>query len=118
MPSRQELINLLDFAIYVRNISFFILALFYLRRSSVAIEFEEKDKKIVKITGPWREAILYTLNKAPNAHYDTIFEVGRLPLRTRRICMPRAAPLQCYQDTGPPCRSTVLCYQDTLCGAK
>jgi hypothetical protein len=32
VPNRQQLINLLDLAIYVRNISFFILVLFYLRR--------------------------------------------------------------------------------------
>ena len=48
-------------------------ALFYLMRSSVALEFVEKDDSVTKITGPWREAILYVLNRAPNVHYDKIF---------------------------------------------
>jgi hypothetical protein len=74
VPNRQQLINLLDFAVHVRNISFFILTLFYLRRSSVLIEFIDREDKIVKITGPWKEAIMYVLNRAPNAHYDEIFE--------------------------------------------
>merc|ERR1719329_150329 len=45
VTSRQQLINLLDLAIYVRNVSFFILVLYYLRRASVALEFIEKDDK-------------------------------------------------------------------------
>eukprot|EP00746_Dinoflagellata_sp_MGD_P124033 gnl/MRDRNA2_/MRDRNA2_58642_c0_seq1.p1 gnl/MRDRNA2_/MRDRNA2_58642_c0~~gnl/MRDRNA2_/MRDRNA2_58642_c0_seq1.p1 ORF type:complete len:1612 (+),score=292.79 gnl/MRDRNA2_/MRDRNA2_58642_c0_seq1:504-4838(+) len=74
VPSRQQLINLLDLAVYVRNVSFFILVLFYLRRSSIALEFIEKEEKIIKITGPWKEAILYVLNAgSPNTHYDAIF---------------------------------------------
>jgi hypothetical protein len=74
VQSRQQLINLLDMAIYVRNISFFILVLFYLRRGSIALEFIAKDEKVTKITGPWLEAIRYVLNSSSNAHYDRIFE--------------------------------------------
>jgi len=77
VPNRQELMNLLDLAIHIRNLSFFILVLFYLRRSSVSLEFVAKERherdETSKITGPWLEAIRYVLNKAPNAHYDTIF---------------------------------------------
>jgi hypothetical protein len=75
VPSRQQLINLLDIAIDLRNLSFFILVLFYLRRASISIGFIEKDPKakITKITGPWKEAILYVLGKVPNAHYHEIF---------------------------------------------
>ena len=62
VSSRQQLINLLDLAIYVRNLSFFILVLFYLRRSSVSLEYIEKDKSVTKITGPWKEAIMYVIN--------------------------------------------------------
>ena len=72
--SRQQLINLLDMACYIRNISFFILVLFYLRRASVALHYNAEDKKTKKITGPWKEAILYVLNRASNTHYDSIFE--------------------------------------------
>eukprot|EP00957_Ditylum_brightwellii_P018422 1386115-Ditylum_brightwellii.AAC.1 len=75
VPSRQQLINLLDFAIYVRNVSFFILVLFYLRRGSVALEYVNSEHGVTKITGPWKEAILYVLDRTqPNAHYDAIFE--------------------------------------------
>ncbi|CAE8670279.1 unnamed protein product [Polarella glacialis] len=76
VQSRQQLINLLDLAIYIRNLSFFVLVLFYLRRASVALDFTDKDKdlKVTKITGPWREAILYVLNRATNTHYDNIFK--------------------------------------------
>jgi hypothetical protein len=28
---------------------------------------------VQKITGPWREAILYVLDRSPNPHYDAIF---------------------------------------------
>ena len=77
MQRRQHLINLLDMAISVRNVSFFILVLFYLRRASVHLAFEEKDKSVTKITGPWIEAIRYVLKKGPaaeaNGHYDSIF---------------------------------------------
>lgn len=73
VPSRQELINLLDLAVYVRNLSFFILVLFYLRRGSVKLGFVEKDDKGTKIAGPWKEAILYVLGRSSNAHYDAIF---------------------------------------------
>jgi hypothetical protein len=72
---RQQLINLLDLAIYIRNLSFFILVLFYLRRASVQLEYIERDaNKNQKITGPWRNAILYVLGQPQNKHYDAIFK--------------------------------------------
>eukprot|EP00937_MAST-01D_sp_MAST-1D-sp2_P002830 g2830.t1 len=74
VPSRQQLINLLDLAIHIRNVSFFILVLFLLRRSSIKLEYIEREAKVVKISGPWREAILYVLDRATNAHYDAIFQ--------------------------------------------
>ena len=75
VQSRQQLINLLDFAIYIRNLSMFILVLIYLRRTSLApLEFITKDRDTVKITGPWLGAIKYVLHHTPNAHYDAIFE--------------------------------------------
>ena len=78
VPSRQQLINLLDFAIYVRNVSLFILVLFYLRRSSVFLDYIQKEgghrEQITKITGPWWEAILYVHNQTQNAHYEQIFQ--------------------------------------------
>jgi hypothetical protein len=77
VPSRQELINLLDLAIHIRNVSFFILVLFYLRRCSVQLEYVAKERngrdETTKITGPWLNAIKYVLNRAPNAHYESIF---------------------------------------------
>ena len=72
--SPQQLINLLDFAIYVRNVSFFILVLLYLRRCSIALDFIEREQKVVKITGPWKAAILYAVNRAANSQYERIFE--------------------------------------------
>jgi hypothetical protein len=51
VSSRQQLINLLDYAIYIRNISFFILVLIYLRRTSVKLEFIERKDKIIQISG-------------------------------------------------------------------
>lgn len=75
VSNRQQLINLLDYALYVRNVSFFILVLFYLRRGSVALEFVAKERDVTKISGPWLEAILYVLNRATSStHYDSIFE--------------------------------------------
>ena len=75
VPNRQELINLLDLAMHLRNVSFFILVLFYLRRASVALEYIEKDESVTKISGPWREAILYVLKRTSmTEHYDSIFE--------------------------------------------
>ena len=53
VQSRQQLINLLDLAIYIRNISFFILVLTYLRRASIQLLYIEREKKTIKITGPW-----------------------------------------------------------------
>ena len=74
VESRQQLINLLHLSIYLRNLSFFMLVLFYLIRSSVSLEFIEKDKEgVVKITGPWKEAIVYCLKDRKNRHYDEIF---------------------------------------------
>ena len=89
VPSRQELVNLLDLAIHVRNLSLFILVFLYLRRCSVQLDFIAKENDVVKIAGPWKEAILYTLNKAANEHYDSLFQPNffdlnrheRLPLR-------------------------------------
>lgn len=50
--SRQQLINLLDYAIYVRNLGFFILVLHFLRRTSMILDYQEKgDNKVVQITG-------------------------------------------------------------------
>ena len=75
VSDRQQLINLLDLAIHLRNVSFFILVLFCLRRGSVRLEYIGKEGDVVKISGPWREAILYVLNRASsNSHYDAIFE--------------------------------------------
>ena len=51
VQSQQQLINLLDLAIYVRNVSFFILVLVYLRRASIRLGFIERENKVVKITG-------------------------------------------------------------------
>jgi hypothetical protein len=73
VQSRQQLINLLDLAIYIRNLSLFILVLLQLRRCSVALTFIEKENKIQKITGPWKEAILYVLGRGQDTdHYDSI----------------------------------------------
>ena len=82
VQSQQQLVNLLDLAVYVRNVSFFMLVLFYLRRASIHLEFVESERsgreRIVKITGPWKAAIGYVLNRSaglrPNAQYDAIFE--------------------------------------------
>ena len=63
VQSQQQLINLLDLAVYVRNVSFFMLVLFYLRRASIALEFIDREAKVVKIVGPWKAAIKYVLNK-------------------------------------------------------
>eukprot|EP00804_Cyclotella_cryptica_P011896 CCRYP_004399-RA/>CCRYP_004399-RA protein AED:0.06 eAED:0.06 QI:211/0.78/0.8/1/0.71/0.6/15/1860/1813 len=79
VSSRQQLINLLDFAVHIRNVSFFILVLFYLRRTSTNLEFIERKDKTIQISGelfsPWKEAILYVLNRTKkNAQYDSIFD--------------------------------------------
>eukprot|EP01094_Clydonella_sp_ATCC50884_P018479 TRINITY_DN341_c0_g1_i1.p1 TRINITY_DN341_c0_g1~~TRINITY_DN341_c0_g1_i1.p1 ORF type:complete len:2401 (-),score=1116.71 TRINITY_DN341_c0_g1_i1:178-7182(-) len=73
VPSRHELINLMDLALRIRNVSFFILVLFYLRRCSVALQFVAKEDTVKKISGPWRAAILYVLGKSENQHYDSVF---------------------------------------------
>ena len=46
VQSRQQLINLLDLALTLRNLSFFMLVLFYLRRASILLEFVEKEQKV------------------------------------------------------------------------
>jgi len=73
VSNRSQLLNLLDLSIKIRNISFFVLVLLYLKRCSVKLYFEFKDKKVVKISGPWKEAILYAHGESSNAHYDEIF---------------------------------------------
>ena len=73
VASRQQLINLLSLAINLRNVSLFILVLFQLRRASVALEFKPQEGKVVKISGPWREAISYVLGHAANRRYDQLF---------------------------------------------
>ena len=78
--SQQQLINLLDLAVYVRNLGLFILALFYLRRSSIDLTYVATDQeaKIKKITGPWKAAIIYVLSKVEAKptppHYDELFQ--------------------------------------------
>ena len=93
VPSRQQLINLLDFAIYVRNLSFFVFLLFLLRRCSVQLDYIWEEgtgaNKTTKIAGPWVNAILYVNGNRPDKHYDEIFskqffdleQHNRLPLR-------------------------------------
>ena len=94
--SRQQLINLLDLAIKIRNVSFFILVLFYLRRASIQLTYQEVENDSTRITGPWREAILYVLNRAPgNAHYDSIFSKQFFDLNQNRI---RDLPLDEFID--------------------
>jgi hypothetical protein len=74
VTGREQLVNLLDFAIKVRNLSFFILVLFYLRRASVKLDPVFKDEKGDKITGPWRQAIEYVLGGGQGSeHYNAIF---------------------------------------------
>ena len=51
VSSRQQLINLLDYAIYIRNLSFFILILTYLRRASIKLDYIERKDKIIQISG-------------------------------------------------------------------
>ena len=36
--------------------------------------FHEREDKVVKITGPWKSAIMYALNRSSNPHYDALFE--------------------------------------------
>lgn len=73
VSSRQQLINLLDYAIKIRNIGFFILVLSFLRRVSINLCYLERKEKVVQITGPWKEAILYVISTANDSHYDAIF---------------------------------------------
>jgi hypothetical protein len=75
VPGRQQLINLLDLALHLRNVSFFILVMFYLTRTSVRLDFDVKDGDVFKVTGPWKRAIQYVfLERFGNAHYDEIFK--------------------------------------------
>ena len=73
VPNRQELMNLLDLAVRLRNVSFFILVLIYLRRCSVQLEYKAEEDNVTKISGPWLEAIKYVLNRERNDHYEEIF---------------------------------------------
>lgn len=82
--TRQQLIDLLDLAVKVRNVSFFMLVLFYLERSSISLQFMAKENKVTKITGPWKEAIEFVLGGrgAPqNDHYDEVFRRQFFDLR-------------------------------------
>lgn len=84
--TRQQLINLLDLAIKIRNVSFFVLVLLYLRRSSIHLTYLEKENDMTRISGPWREAILYVLNRGGgNAHYDSIFSKQFFDLNKKSI---------------------------------
>ena len=74
VPNRQHLINLIDLAVHLRNVSFFCLVLFYFRRTSVHLGFIAREGEVIKISGPWRAAIMYVLNRERNAHYDAVFE--------------------------------------------
>ena len=73
VPSRQHLINLLDLAAHLRNVSLFILVLFQLRRASVKLDYKFRDGKVTKISGPWQEAIRYVLGSSSNNEYDALF---------------------------------------------
>jgi hypothetical protein len=73
VQNRQELMNLLDLGARLRNVSFFILALFYLRRCSVHLNFVEEEDNVKKISGPWKAAIVYVLGGRSSDHYDSIF---------------------------------------------
>ena len=74
VQNRQELMNLLDLAARLRNVSFFIFVLLYLRRCSVHLEFIEEEDNVKKISGPWKAAIMYVLGRTSNNHYDCIFQ--------------------------------------------
>ena len=53
VQSQQELINLLDYAIYIRNVSFFILVYVQLQRASIKLTPVAQEDQVVKISGPW-----------------------------------------------------------------
>ena len=74
VTSRQDLINLLDYAINIRNVSLYILVLLYLIRCSINLTFNHEERKIKKITGPWLEASKYALQKIDDSQYNSIFE--------------------------------------------
>ena len=73
VQSQQQLVNLLDFAVYIRNVSMFVLVLFYLRRASIALEFVEKDdsNSVTKITGPWKVIAHYALRSCCSRQAST-----------------------------------------------
>lgn len=71
-------------ALKLRNISFFILLLIYLRRCSVRLEFCESEGSTKYITGPWKEAILYVLSRSENPHYDSIMSPQFFDLNQHR----------------------------------
>jgi len=75
VTSRAQLINLLDLAIHLRNISFTILVLFYLERTSIRLVYKEREDRVIKISGPWKNAICYVFDQpgARSQHYDSIF---------------------------------------------
>lgn len=84
VPNRQHLINLLDVALRLRNVSFFILVLLYLRRCSVRLNYVEQEGDTRKISGPWIEAIAYALGRSRNAHYDSVFRPQFVDLNEHR----------------------------------
>lgn len=85
VSNREQLINLMDLALHLRNVPFFILVLFYLRRSSINIAFKQFENKVQTISGPWKEAILYVLGRGgDNAHYNSIFEKQFFDLNQHR----------------------------------
>ena len=74
-------------AVSLRNVSLFILVLLHLRRCSIALDFIAKDDDVTKITGPWREAILYVLNKSRNEQYDRLFSRQFFDLNAHERCI-------------------------------
>ena len=46
--SRHQLINLLDYAIYIRNIGLFVLVLFFLKRTSIHLSFMRGRTKLYR----------------------------------------------------------------------
>jgi hypothetical protein len=66
------LISLLDLAIKLRNISFFILILKLLIRVTIDLDYTITENKIKKITGPWLDALRYVYDKIKNKYYDEI----------------------------------------------
>uniref|UniRef100_A0A7S1C0Z4 Uncharacterized protein n=1 Tax=Corethron hystrix TaxID=216773 RepID=A0A7S1C0Z4_9STRA len=89
VPRRSELINLLDLAMRLRNVSFFILVLLYLQRASIHLVYHTTNREgKLQITGPWLEAICYVIqaeeNGKKNKHYDAIFSKQFFDLNQHR----------------------------------